>query len=261
MNGSRHLTQQDIQTPSHFVNEEVVETIVTTTQQSISPIHPNLTTPKPKNQTLPQVTLQSTVKYSVAPKYSHMDYQTYRPMTKPTHRQRTFTRSNFAEHYYNYVDPSKTTHPPRIHKQSHLFSDKSNFPMKSTNSVNFHDYPQSSQDHSENYPFFHQNRNKRQTPYHTSNYLSSYDDDYYQPDIIAPYTKEYRAQKPRQNQVSQNIKYQPQNVTNTQRYQPMNIQNQPSTQSYQPAQSQNPAIMHSHQPTQMQNEIPLPYYL
>ena len=32
---------------------------------------------------LPQVTLQSTVKPSVAPKYSHMDYQTFRSMTKP----------------------------------------------------------------------------------------------------------------------------------------------------------------------------------
>ena len=124
-----------------------------------------------------------------------MDFQTYRPMTKPTHRQRTFTRSNFAEHNYNYVNPSKTTHSPRIQEQNHLFSQKSNFPMTSTNAVNFHDYPLPSQDHSENYPFFQQNRNKQQTPYHTSNYLSSDDDDYYQPDIFAPYTREYRTQK------------------------------------------------------------------
>ena len=159
MNGTRNLTQQDIQTPSHFINEEVVQTIVTTTQQSISPIYPKLTTPQPKNQTIPQVTLQSTVKPSVATKNSHMDYQTYRPMTKQTHRQRTFTRCNFAEHNYNYVHPSKTTHPPRIHKQNHLFSQKLNFPMTSTNSVNFHDYPHPSQDPSEIYPFFQQNRN------------------------------------------------------------------------------------------------------
>ena len=87
LNGTRNLTQQDIQTPSHFINEEKVETIVTTTQQSISPIHPNLTTPKPKTSILPQVTLQSTVKPSVAPKYSQMDYQTFRPMTKPPQKQ------------------------------------------------------------------------------------------------------------------------------------------------------------------------------
>ena len=72
MSGTKNLTQKDIQTPSPFVKEEVVETIVTTTQQNFSPIHPNLTTPKAENQTLPQMTLQSTVKPSVAPKYSHM---------------------------------------------------------------------------------------------------------------------------------------------------------------------------------------------
>ena len=112
LNGTRNLTQQDIQTPSHFINEEIVETIVTTTQQNISPIHPNLTTPKPKNPTLPQVTLQSTVKHSVAPKYSHMDYQTYITMTKPLKTRKTFTRKKFAELNYNNVNPSKTTHTP-----------------------------------------------------------------------------------------------------------------------------------------------------
>ena len=54
LNGTRNITQQDIQTPSHFINEEIVETIVTTTQQSISPIHPNLTTPKPKTSNYPK---------------------------------------------------------------------------------------------------------------------------------------------------------------------------------------------------------------
>ena len=91
LNGTKNRIQQDIQAPSHFANEEVVETVPTTTQQNISPIHPNLTTPRPKNPTLPQVTLQSTVKPSVVPKYSVMDYQTFRPMTKPTQKQRKFT--------------------------------------------------------------------------------------------------------------------------------------------------------------------------
>ena len=45
LNGTRSLTQQDIQTPSHFINEEIVQTTATTTQQNISPINPNLTTP------------------------------------------------------------------------------------------------------------------------------------------------------------------------------------------------------------------------
>ena len=124
LNGTRNLTQQDIQTPSHFINELIIETVVTTTKQSISPIHPNLTTPRPKNPLLLQVILQSTVKPSVASKYLHMDYQTYRPMTKPSQKRKTFTRINFAEHNYNFVNPSQTTHSPRKSTQNHLFLQK-----------------------------------------------------------------------------------------------------------------------------------------
>ena len=111
LNGTRNLTQQDIQTPSHFINEEIVHT--TTTQQSISPIRPNLTTPRNTNPSQTQVTLQSTVKPSVAPKYSHMDYQTYRPMTIPSKTRKTLTRNNFADHNYNYTHPSKTNYQPQ----------------------------------------------------------------------------------------------------------------------------------------------------
>ena len=56
LNGTRKFTQQDIQTPSQFINEEIVHTTITTTQQSISPIHPNLTTPKNNKATSPQIT-------------------------------------------------------------------------------------------------------------------------------------------------------------------------------------------------------------
>ena len=116
-------------------------------------------------------------------------------MTKPLQKRKIFTRNSFAEHNYNYVNPSQTTHSPRINTQNHFVSQKSIFLNTSSNSVNFHDYPQPSQDQSENYPFFQQNRNKQQTPFYTSNYLSSDDDDYYQPDIFATYTQEYRVQK------------------------------------------------------------------
>ena len=112
LNGTRNLTQQDIQTPSHFINEEIFQT-TTTTQQSISPIHPNLTTPRNTSSSLAQVTLQSTVKPSVAPKYSHMDYQTFRPMTEPSKPRKTFTRNTFAEHNYNYAHSLKANYPPR----------------------------------------------------------------------------------------------------------------------------------------------------
>ena len=82
LNGYRNLTQQDIQTPSHFKNEDVVEKIPTTTQQSISPIHPSITTPHNKNYPFLQTALQLTIKPSVVPKYSHMNYQKNRPITK-----------------------------------------------------------------------------------------------------------------------------------------------------------------------------------
>ena len=136
LNGTRNLTQQDIQTPSHFINEEIVQT-TTTTQQSISPIRPNLTTPRNTNTSLAQVTLQSTVKPSVAPKYSQMDYQTYRPMTIPSKTRRTFTRNTFAEHNYNYAHSSKTNYPPRKNHNNQIRSRYWDNPMATTNSVNF----------------------------------------------------------------------------------------------------------------------------
>ena len=91
LNGIRNLTQQDIQTSSHLTSEEVVTTVVTTAKQSISPIHPNLTTPRPKNPILSQVLLQSTVKPTIEPRYPHVSYQPFRPMMKPIQKQRTFT--------------------------------------------------------------------------------------------------------------------------------------------------------------------------
>ena len=203
LNATKNLTQQDIQTLSDFINEEIFQTTVTTTQQSISPIHPNLTTPRNKNPTLAQITLQSTVKPSVAPKSSQMDYQTYRPMTIPSKTQKPFTRNTFAEHNYNYAHQPKTNQPPQ--KKNHVCSHYWNLPKTPTNSVNFPDNPQPTQDYSENYPFFQQNINKQHTPYNT-NYLSSDDDDYHQPDFFAPYTKEYLTQRPRQSQISQNMK-------------------------------------------------------
>ena len=262
LNGTRNLTQQDIQTPSHFINEEIVQTTTTTTQQNISPIHPNLTTPRNTNTSLTQVTLQSTVKSSVAPKYSQMDYQTYRPMTIPSKTRKPLTRNTFAEHNYNYALKPKTNQHPQKNTQNlnHVCSHYWNLPKTSTNFVSFPDNPQPPQDYSENYPFFHQNKNKQHTPYNT-NYLSSDEDDYHQPDVFAPYTKEYRTQRPRQSQPSQKMKIYPQNPTDIQNPQQINIPNPFNTQSIQPIQPQNPMLMHSYQPTQMQNEIPLPYYL
>ena len=85
LNRTRNLTQQDKQTASYFVNEEVLESITTTeAQQSISTIQPKFKTPKSKNPTSQQTFIQSTVKPSVAQNKSQMDYQTFQPVTKPS---------------------------------------------------------------------------------------------------------------------------------------------------------------------------------
>ena len=160
--GPQNPTQQDIQVPSHFINEEIVQTTVTATQQSISPIHPNFTTPQNNKVPTQQITLQSTVKPSAtfAPKYSHMDFQTYRPMTRPPRPQRTFTRNNFAEHNYNYTHPPRTNYSPRKPNNNNIYSRNWERPITSNNPVNFQSNQRSTQDYSENYPFFQQNKNK-----------------------------------------------------------------------------------------------------
>ena len=64
--------------------------MLTTTQQSIFPIHRTLTTPRNKNAKFPQTTLQYMVKPSVIPNYSQMDFQTFKPVTtsRQTNKQR-----------------------------------------------------------------------------------------------------------------------------------------------------------------------------
>ena len=42
-------------------------------------------------------------------------------MTKPIQKQRTFTRNNFAEHNYNYVNRPQTSKHSRPNTQTHLF--------------------------------------------------------------------------------------------------------------------------------------------
>ena len=256
LNGPANLIQQDIQTPSQFINEEIVHTTITTRQQSISPIHPNFTTPKNNKVTSPQITLQSTVKPSatLAPKFSHMDYQTYRPMTRPPKPKKAFTRSNFAEHNSNYTHPPRTNYSPRKPNNNHVYSNNWDRPTTINNSVNFQPTQYPIQDYSGNYQFFLQNKNRQQKSHHTD-YVSSADD--HLPDIFETYLQEYRTRKP---QHTQHKRIFPENPLDTQHQQPQ-MPNSYNTQFFQPMQTQNPTTMHSYQPNQMQNEIPLPYYL
>ena len=177
-------------------------------------------------------------------------------MMKPIQKQRTFTRNNFAEHNYKYVNRPQTSKSFRPNNQNHLFSQH-----LTTNLVKFHNYPRILQDQSENYPFFQQNKNNKQqnqnkTPYYTPNYLSSDDDDHYQPDLFAPYTQDYRVQQPRPSLASQNTNFYLQNLASTQTHQPLQAQNPTSTQPYQTIQIQNPVNTDYYQLTLMQNEIP-----
>ena len=117
-------------------------------------------------------------------------------MAIPSKTRKTFTRNNFAEQNYNYTHPSKINYPPRKNTNNHIRSRNWDNPMASTNSVNFQTNSHPPQDRSENYPFFQQNKNKKQTSYQMD-YLSS-DDDFLQPDIYLHHIiknivdKEYR---------------------------------------------------------------------
>ena len=47
-----------------------------------------------------------------------MDYPTFRPETKPSYKQQTSQRNNFAEYNYSYVNRSKTTEPSNMNTQN-----------------------------------------------------------------------------------------------------------------------------------------------
>ena len=75
-------------------------------------------------------------------------------MTKPPQKQRIFTRSNFAEHNYNYVNRSQTSKHPRTNLHNRSFSQRRNSQQHTSNFVNFNGNPRIPTDPSENYPFF-----------------------------------------------------------------------------------------------------------
>ena len=162
------------------------------------------TTPNLKNPTLQQTIIQSTVKPSVAQKYSQMDYQKFRTVTKPSYKKQTSHRHKFAEHDYNYVNGPKTT-KPKTNTQN-FFSQNQNIPQPTLNLVNFYDQPRSSQEQSENYPFFQQNKNttnKRHTEnqphYYAQNYFRSDDEKYYNQN----HQRFYSSQRPRSYRIDQ----------------------------------------------------------
>ena len=160
-------------------------------------------------------------------------------MTIPSKTRRTFTRNNFAEHNYNYTHSSKTNYPPRNNNNhDQIRSRYWNNPMATTNSVNFQANPHPPQDHSENYPFFQQNKKKNKHLIKRITY----------PLMMIIYNQIYLhhipkniADKECRNHIHI-IEIFPPHQIDTQNQQPIQMQNPINTQSFQPIQPQNTRI-------------------
>ena len=87
-----------------------------------------------------------------------MEYPMFRSITKQLFKQQISQRNYFAEHNYIYVNGPKTTKTSKINTQNYLHSQSKNIPQTTSNLVDFHDQPRSSQKQSENYPFFQQQK-------------------------------------------------------------------------------------------------------
>ena len=99
-----------------------------------------------------------------------MEYQTLRPVKKPSYKQKT-------SHSYNYKNRSKTPKSSNMNTQTYSYSQSQNIPQPTSNSIFFNDQPRSTQDQTENFPFFQQKKNNtnehyatNQTPYYTAHY-------------------------------------------------------------------------------------------
>ena len=182
-----------------------------------------------------------------------MDYQSFRPVTKPSYKQ---NKKFFAEHNYNYVSGPITT---KTKRNTQMFAQSQNVPQQFLNSVNFHDQPRSSLEQNGNYPFFQQQKNnankyytKNQPHHYAQSFFPSDDDEYYNQN----HQQFSSNQRPRFYSINQPDIFEP----NKQNEQMRQLRSNPTTYNNN-FQQQDPVKTHSYQPTQMHNEIPLPYYL
>ena len=72
-----------------------------------------------------------------------MNYQTFRPVTKPAYKQH---KNNFAEHNYNYVDKWLKQMATMAKTNTQFFLQIQNVPQPILYSVNFHDQLRSSEE-------------------------------------------------------------------------------------------------------------------
>ena len=230
-----------------------------TTQQIVSPIHPTLTNSKIKNAAFPQTTIQSTVKPSVIPKYSQIDYQTFEPVTttRQTKNESTFDRNIFSDHNSNFFANSKTTKSPYINSQSQSQTQKynRNVPQQASHTVFFNNQPQATLHRSAVYPFssktktkkhhirnqlhcsedekyYNQNQQRFNTNQQNNNWNIDQPDTIYQPDLFEPNTPNEQTPQTRHNPTSYNNNFQPQNSGNIQSYQPTQMQNKIQLPNY-----------------------------
>ena len=89
-----------------------------------------------------------------------MDYQTFRPVTKPSFKQKISHRKNLAEQNYNYVSKTKSPKHSNTNTQTYSYPQSKNIPQPTSNSVFFINQLRFTQDGSENYPFFQQNQTR-----------------------------------------------------------------------------------------------------
>ena len=157
LNGTKNLKQQAIQTPSRFINEEIIKTMRTTTQQSISPIHPTLTTPHSKSTPFPQTAIQSTLKPSVAPKCSqnvtkHID-QLQKHNKQINKKLQQIEKTSVHYHFFlqkQSIKPSCVSNQNQPQEQCY----NQQILQQNSQSFFFNDRQRATTDRSESFPFF-----------------------------------------------------------------------------------------------------------
>ena len=121
LNRTRYLTQLDIQIPSQFISEEIIETITTTeAQRSISPIQPKFTIPnlKKPNATTNNFTINSKILCCTKTLTNRLPNVS----TSKKNIIQTSHKNNFAQHNYNFVNRPKTTKPSNMNTQNNSYS-------------------------------------------------------------------------------------------------------------------------------------------
>ena len=130
------ILHDKISKPHLFLNWEIFEKIPPTTPRGTSSSHPTLTKPYFKNSQFPQTTTQSKVKPSVVPKYSQLNYQSYRPLTKPRQpNKQMYPYRNFcANHNYDFFANNNIKRP--ITKPSYKTGHQNQLQKKTATRIN-----------------------------------------------------------------------------------------------------------------------------